>query len=62
LKTHLRGVAARTFEVLVAAIGDALAAITPADARGFFVHCGFPSWTKNYEIRSSRSATRSPAF
>jgi transposase len=42
LKTHLRGVAARTFEVLVAAIGAALDAITAADARGFFAHCGFP--------------------
>ena len=42
LKTRLRRVAARTFEALVAAIGDALDAITAADARGFFGHCGFP--------------------
>jgi transposase len=42
LKTHLRAVAARTFETLVAAIGQALAAITGVDARAFFAHCGFP--------------------
>jgi transposase len=42
LKAHLRGVAARTFEALVTAIAAALAAITTADARAFFAHCGFP--------------------
>ena len=39
---HLRGQAARAFEPLVAAIGAGLDAITAADARGFFAHCGFP--------------------
>ena len=42
LKAGLRRLAARTFDRLVAAIGAALAAITPAAARGFFAHCGFP--------------------
>ncbi len=42
LKTRLRRAAARTYEALVAAIGDAIDAITAADARGFFGHCGFP--------------------
>lgn len=42
LKTRLRQVAARTSATLVAALGAALAAITPTDARGFFAHCGFP--------------------
>jgi transposase len=42
LKAALRRVAARTFETLVAAIGAALAAITPAAACGFYAHCGFP--------------------
>ena len=42
LKAELRRVAARTPEALMPAIGSALAAITPADATGFFAHCGFP--------------------
>jgi transposase len=42
LKARLRGEAARAFEPLLAAIGAGLAAITPADARGFSAHCGFP--------------------
>jgi hypothetical protein len=33
--------AARTHEALVEAIWAALAAITPADARGFLTHCGY---------------------
>ena len=41
LKTHLRGVAARSFEPLLAAIGDGLDRITPADIRGYYTHCGF---------------------
>ena len=41
LKQALRGAAARTFPGLVAATGPALEAITPADARGFFAHCGY---------------------
>jgi transposase len=40
IKAHLRGVEARTQERLEAAIGEALALITAADARGWFGHCG----------------------
>lgn len=42
LKTHLRGVAARSFEPLLAAIGAGLERISPADIRGYYDHCGFP--------------------
>jgi transposase len=42
VKARLRAAAARTHEALVAAIWAALAAITPADARGYFTHCGYP--------------------
>ena len=41
LKALLRRAQARTKETLVAAIGLALDAITPEDARGWFVHCGY---------------------
>jgi transposase len=40
IKQTLRGAAERTFSGLVAATGPALEAVTPADARGFFTHCG----------------------
>ena len=43
LKALLRTAAARTHEVLVAAIWAALAAITPTDAGGYFTHCGYPA-------------------
>lgn len=42
LKQSLRGAAERTLAGLVAATGPALDAVTAADARGFFAHCGFP--------------------
>ncbi|MDP9356638.1 MAG: IS630 family transposase [Chloroflexota bacterium] len=42
LKQRLRRAAARTFDDLVAAMGEALDAITDTDARGFFAHCGYP--------------------
>ena len=42
LKTHLRGVAARSFEPLRAAIGTGLDRITAADIRSYDAHCGFP--------------------
>jgi len=35
-------VAARTHEALVEAIWAALRAITPDDARGYFIHAGYP--------------------
>jgi transposase len=42
MKAHLRQVAARTQEALDQAITEALALITPEDARGFFRHAGYP--------------------
>ncbi len=42
LKTHLRGIAARSFEPLLAAIGTGLDGITTTDIRGYYGHCGFP--------------------
>jgi transposase len=42
LKEALRRAEARTQEALEAAIAAALAAITPADAAGWFAHCGYP--------------------
>ena len=41
LKALLRREKARTKEALVGAIGRALDAITPEDARGWFGHCGY---------------------
>lgn len=40
IKSHLRATKARTQEDLWSAIADALADISPSDARGFFRHCG----------------------
>ncbi len=42
LKQALRRIGARSWETVVAAIGQALATITPADARAFFAAAGFP--------------------
>jgi transposase len=42
LKERLRRTAARTYDALVEAIGDALDDVTAADARAFYAHCGFP--------------------
>ena len=42
LKAGLRRAGARTREALAAAIGDALAAVSAADVRGFYAHCGYP--------------------
>lgn len=41
VKTLLRSAEARTHESLVAAIWAALAAVTPANAHGYFRHCGY---------------------
>lgn len=41
LKTHLRGVGARTLHPLIDAIGIGLARITAADIAGYYRHCGF---------------------
>jgi transposase len=42
LKEVLRAAGARTQADLEAAIADALDQVTPADARGWFTHCGYP--------------------
>ncbi|MBC7810941.1 MAG: transposase [Burkholderiales bacterium] len=44
VKACLRRLKARTGEALEAAIAQALASITAADARAFFAHCGYPLW------------------
>jgi transposase len=41
VKTLLRSAEARTHETLVAAIWAALAAVTSADAKGYFAHAGY---------------------
>ena len=41
IKHILRKIAARTKELLVEAMGCALAAVSARDVRGFFVHCGY---------------------
>ena len=43
LKALLRAAAARTRAALDAAIAMALAAVTPADAAGWFTHAGYPT-------------------
>ena len=42
IKALLRAAGARTREALFEAIGRALRAVTAADARGWFAHCGYP--------------------
>jgi transposase len=56
VKSVLRTAAARAHETLVAAIWAALAAISPADARGYFTHCGYPQPSR----RRTRIQTASP--
>jgi transposase len=41
IKHILRKIAARTKELLIEAIGCALAAVSARDVRGFFVNCGY---------------------
>jgi hypothetical protein len=41
MKEYLRAVGARTKEALEKALEEALAAITPQDALGWFKHCGY---------------------
>jgi|SRR5215210_7494256 len=41
VKSHLRKTAARRREALEEAIAEALSAITPQDAAGWFAHCGY---------------------
>lgn len=42
IKSRLRAAAARDVETLHDATADAIDRITPADARAFYAHCGFP--------------------
>ena len=41
VKAHLRGAKARTYDNLVKVIGQALATISPKDAKGYFFSCGY---------------------
>jgi len=41
VKAHLRAAKARTQTQLLEAIGNALQSVSPADAQGFFRHCGY---------------------
>ena len=41
IKALLKKEAARTSKALVEAIGRTLGAVTPEDAKGWFVHCGY---------------------
>ncbi len=41
VKHILRKIGARTKEVLIEAMGEALAAVSAEDVRGFFDHCGY---------------------
>jgi len=43
VKGLLRKASARTREALVGAMGEALSAVTPRDAAGWFAHCGYGS-------------------
>jgi transposase len=56
VKGVLRTAAARAHEALVGAIWVALAAISPADARGYFTHCGYPQPSQ----RRTRVQTAAP--
>ncbi len=48
LKTGLRRAKARTAAALLEAIADGLGTITPADARGYFTHCGYRLPTQDH--------------
>jgi transposase len=41
VKEAIRGMAPRTVSALLDAMGDAIGAVTPSDARGWFAHCGY---------------------
>jgi transposase len=41
LKSRLRKAAARTTKALQRALSEAIAAISPSDAQGYFAHCGY---------------------
>lgn len=41
VKASVRATAARTFDTLVEAVGQAMAQVTPADCQGYFQNCGY---------------------
>ncbi len=51
VKTLLRSAEARAHETLVAAIWAALAAVTPADAQGYFAHAGYGRAKRRQRLR-----------
>lgn len=46
IKSVLRKLARRTVDALLSAIGEAIDAVTAADAAGFIRHCGYAATTK----------------
>jgi transposase len=48
MKGLLRKVEARSREALLEALGAAISAITPRDARGFFEHCGYDTMAQSF--------------
>jgi transposase len=52
VKTLLRSAETRAHETLVAAIWAALAAVTPADAQGYFAHAGYGRAKRRRHCRS----------
>ena len=65
IKGILRNAQARSREALIEAMGRALDAITPQDARGFFEHCGYCLLYQRCDRRCkepfSTSTARSPS-
>ena len=47
IKGILRKAEARTREALVEAMGSAISAISPRNARGFFDHCGYDTQVRS---------------
>ena len=52
LKAFLRSAKARTFEALVAALGDGLMTIRPGDVLGWFTRCGYKAVTTAMAIHA----------
>ena len=51
IKALLKKKAARTKGALLEAIAEALQAVTPKDAEGWFAHCGYDPEAQYYEHR-----------
>jgi hypothetical protein len=41
VKEAIRGMSPRTVPAVIDAMGEAIGDVTPADARGWFSHCGY---------------------